>query len=112
MNIKQGRILSGLLGVLLLQAFTLMAAPTVTKIAAGGAHSLFIKSDGSLWGTGRQLLWRTGCRLQHLQHQQAVANRSWRRLGDCGRILSQPLSAVRRQSVGHGSKYLRSVGRR
>jgi alpha-tubulin suppressor-like RCC1 family protein len=28
------------------------AAPTVTKIAAGNGHSLFIKSDGSLWAMG------------------------------------------------------------
>lgn len=28
------------------------AAPTVTQIAAGGYHSLFLKSDGSLWGMG------------------------------------------------------------
>ena len=52
MHIKQGRILFSLLGVLLPQAFILNAAPVVTKLAAGGAHSLFMKSNGSLWGTG------------------------------------------------------------
>ena len=28
-------------------------AQTVTKIAAGGSHSLFLKSDGSLWAMGQ-----------------------------------------------------------
>ncbi len=33
-------------------AITTQAVLTVTKISAGGTHSLFIKSDGSLWGMG------------------------------------------------------------
>ncbi|MCX6896339.1 MAG: hypothetical protein NTZ16_12740 [Verrucomicrobia bacterium] len=37
--------------VVLLQAFTGDAQP-VTKIAAGNWHSLFVKSDGSLWAMG------------------------------------------------------------
>src|SRR2546423_13550066 len=28
------------------------AAPTVTQIAAGGQHTLFVKSDSSLWAVG------------------------------------------------------------
>jgi alpha-tubulin suppressor-like RCC1 family protein len=36
----------------LLQATTSGAQP-VTKISGGGGHSLFLKSDGSLWGMGR-----------------------------------------------------------
>ena len=38
--------------VLLWQAASIQAATTVTKIAAGPEHSLFIKSDGSLWAMG------------------------------------------------------------
>src|SRR5476651_1136563 len=38
--------------LLLSQAITIRAATTVTNVAAGGAHSLFIKSDGSLWVMG------------------------------------------------------------
>jgi alpha-tubulin suppressor-like RCC1 family protein len=40
-----------LLCAALLQALTSVAQP-VTKIAGGGYHSLFLKSDGSLWGMG------------------------------------------------------------
>jgi alpha-tubulin suppressor-like RCC1 family protein len=36
----------------LLPALTSLAQTTVTKVAAGGAHSLFLKSDGSLWTMG------------------------------------------------------------
>ena len=38
--------------LLLWQAVALEAAVTVTNIAAGETHSLFITSDGSLWGMG------------------------------------------------------------
>jgi alpha-tubulin suppressor-like RCC1 family protein len=40
-----------LLCVLALQAVT-SGGQTVTKVAAGGYHSLFLKSDGSLWAMG------------------------------------------------------------
>jgi alpha-tubulin suppressor-like RCC1 family protein len=40
-----------LLGTLLLQSFHCVAQP-ITKIAGGFDHSLFLKSDGSLWGMG------------------------------------------------------------
>ena len=40
-----------LLGAMLLQAATVGAQP-VTKIAAGGSQSFFLKSGGSLWGMG------------------------------------------------------------
>jgi alpha-tubulin suppressor-like RCC1 family protein len=43
-----------LLGAVLLQALT-SGAQTVTKIAAGQYHSLFLKSDGSLWAMGYNL---------------------------------------------------------
>jgi alpha-tubulin suppressor-like RCC1 family protein len=36
------------------------AAPTVTKIAAGYGHSLFIKSDGSLWAMGDNFVGQLG----------------------------------------------------
>jgi alpha-tubulin suppressor-like RCC1 family protein len=38
--------------LLLWQSVSLQAATTVTNIAAGFSHSLFLKSDGSLWGVG------------------------------------------------------------
>jgi len=41
-----------LLGLALLPAFTSRAQPVVTKVAAGQNDTLFIKSDGSLWGMG------------------------------------------------------------
>ena len=37
---------------LLMLVISAEAQPTVTKISAGLQHSLFIKSDGSLWGMG------------------------------------------------------------
>jgi alpha-tubulin suppressor-like RCC1 family protein len=40
-----------LLGAVLLHAITSGAQP-VTKIATGGQHSMFLKSDGSLWAMG------------------------------------------------------------
>jgi alpha-tubulin suppressor-like RCC1 family protein len=42
----------GLLGTILSPCLSSQAQTTVTKIAAGGQHSLFVKSDGSLWGMG------------------------------------------------------------
>jgi len=41
-----------LLGAALFPAFTSHAQPVVTKVAAGENDTLFIKSDGSLWGMG------------------------------------------------------------
>ena len=35
------------------QLSTVLAAPTVTQVAAGWYHTLFIESDGSLWAMGR-----------------------------------------------------------
>src|SRR5215469_7415847 len=37
---------------LVLQPSTLLATPVVTQIATGQDHSLFVMSDGSLWGMG------------------------------------------------------------
>jgi hypothetical protein len=52
MKINRNLIQLCLLGAVLLQAATGGAQP-VTKIAAGGYHSFFLKSGGSLWGMGR-----------------------------------------------------------
>jgi alpha-tubulin suppressor-like RCC1 family protein len=41
-----------LIGGLFLILASQLAAQTVTQIAAGEEHSLFVKSDGSLWGMG------------------------------------------------------------
>jgi alpha-tubulin suppressor-like RCC1 family protein len=51
MRSKLSLIHAGLLGALLFQALT-GGGQTVTKLAAGEYHSLFLKSDGSLWGMG------------------------------------------------------------
>src|SRR5580658_9933174 len=52
MNTKRSLIQICLLGAALLTAFSSEAQLTVTKIAAGGYHNLFLKSDGSLWAMG------------------------------------------------------------
>jgi alpha-tubulin suppressor-like RCC1 family protein len=51
MKTKRNLIQICLLCAVLLQAVTSGAQP-VTKVAAGGEHSLFLKSDGSLWAMG------------------------------------------------------------
>src|SRR2546427_1523243 len=53
-NTKMKTILKISLIPLLLHALTSHAALTVTNIAQGctAAHTLFLKSDGSLWGMG------------------------------------------------------------
>ena len=39
--------------VLIFCSSAVFAAPTVTAVAVGYYHTLFIESDGSLWGMGR-----------------------------------------------------------
>jgi alpha-tubulin suppressor-like RCC1 family protein len=52
MKTKQNLIQFCLAVALLMQVFVCGAQPVVTNIAAGLYHSLFITSDGSLWGMG------------------------------------------------------------
>jgi alpha-tubulin suppressor-like RCC1 family protein len=51
MKIKGNLLQLCLLGAVLLQALSSDAQP-VTKVTASKGHSLFLKSDGSLWGMG------------------------------------------------------------
>ena len=48
---KRNLIQTWLLCAAMLQAVT-SGAQTVTKVAGGWQHSLFVKSDGSLWAMG------------------------------------------------------------
>jgi len=59
MQTKQGRILFCLLAAALIAAFTGKAQPIVTKVVAGENDALFLKSDGSLWGTNNYVLQMT-----------------------------------------------------
>jgi len=47
-----GRRAWSVIGLVSVLAMTTQAAPTVTKMAAGGSHTIFVESDGSLWGMG------------------------------------------------------------
>lgn len=54
MKTKGNLIQICLLGAMLLQAATSGAQPVI-QLAAGYEHSLFVKSNGSLWVTGRNI---------------------------------------------------------
>jgi alpha-tubulin suppressor-like RCC1 family protein len=51
-NVFLPLLLMGVMGVLSLMLAGRLAAQTVTGIAVGQYHSLFVKSDGTLWGMG------------------------------------------------------------
>jgi alpha-tubulin suppressor-like RCC1 family protein len=59
LKIKRSLIRICLLGVVLLQVMT-GGAQTVTQISAGFYHTLFLKSNGTLWGTGWNLYGQLG----------------------------------------------------
>ncbi|MFZ0827778.1 MAG: hypothetical protein WAO02_10180 [Verrucomicrobiia bacterium] len=59
MNPKPALIQISLVSALLVQAITSVAQP-VTRIAAGDNHSLFLKSDGSLWAMGNNVYGQLG----------------------------------------------------
>ena len=52
MKTKQNLIQTCLICAAMLQAGVASGAETVTEIAAGGSHSLFLKNDGTLWAMG------------------------------------------------------------
>ena len=62
---KRNQMQLCLLGVALLHAAVGAAQTTVTRISAGFSYSLFIKSDGSLWGwvTTSSASWATALTL-------------------------------------------------
>lgn len=51
-RLKRALLIAACLFTLAFPLSTRMAAQTVTQVAAGITQSLFVKSDGSLWGTG------------------------------------------------------------
>ena len=83
----------------------------MTKVAGGFDHSLFLKSDGSLWAMGYNQNGQLGDGTYNNTNrpEQIVGQQCH---GDCRRSRSQPVSQERRQSMGHGLQQLWPVRRR
>ena len=82
----------------------------VTAISAGFAHSLFIKSDGSLWAMGDNSYGELGTGNQNpanvpVEVKPGNAN------GHCRGSILQPVYQERRQLVGHGRQSSWQPGR-
>jgi alpha-tubulin suppressor-like RCC1 family protein len=55
-----GRSARSVIGLVSMLAMTTQAAPTVIRMSAGATHTLFVESDGSLWGMGDNSLGELG----------------------------------------------------
>ena len=86
-----------------------IVASNVTAIAAGNIHSLFLKSNGSLWAMGDNTYGQLGDGTLQ-QHQPARADRGQQCHGDCRRIPHSLFLKKRWQSVGHGLERCWPVG--
>ncbi len=83
----------------------------VVAIAAGSAHSLFIKSDGSLWGMGDNGSGELEGGTHELEPRTKRADFAGRREGDCGRVHRNDVRRDRRQLVDNRLQRIRRVGR-
>ena len=93
-----------------------IVASNVTAIAAGYFHSLFIKSDGSLWAMGDNNYGQLGdgTNRNTNQPEQIVANgvTAIAAGGYHSLFLKRAGNLVFRTTSGHGRQHLRHVGRR
>ena len=84
----------------MLQAFSSGAQP-VTMIGGGYGHSLFLKSDGSLWVMGFDNDGQLGDGAWPASHQPPRKDCGYQRNCDCRRTILQPVYHEWR-AVGHG----------
>jgi alpha-tubulin suppressor-like RCC1 family protein len=82
-------------GVLLELVSPIIQAATVTKVAGGGFHSLFVESDGSLWGMGDNGAGEVGAGFGVLQANSPI------------RIIASNVTTI---AAGHGHSLFRMVG--
>lgn len=59
-RVKRGLLFAACLATLHFPLSTRMAAQTVTHVSAGVYHSIFVESDGSLWGMGENNVGQLG----------------------------------------------------